>query len=604
MRRGRIFEDRKWLARVHKGSKDGPIMGTAFAIDSRHLLTCAHVVHSAGATGPGDSIWLNMLFDGRVPFAAKVLKEGWRPVPRPGEAITEGDTALLRIPEDEPDLIPIPITTTRPSSPIRISSYGFPTDRPESDIAEGLIGRPVGLDWLRIEQTGPAIIEGGFSGGAAWLDDVAGAIGMVVARNERDPRNAYIIPMEAIARDETITKTALASSPLAWLQHMTTALDGDWIDQTALIRERSEDFVGRNSVFEQIDEAISTEDFPNGYVFVEGEPGIGKSSILAHIAMQRGYPFHFNVLSQNLRSPRQFLKNICAQIITRFDLGRDVLPPNAGDDSTFLLRLLEEATTRSNDPVVILVDALDEAEPPPIPGVNKLHLPDRLPDRCFVIASNRWGVDCKVSTQRSPVLITLNEKSSENKADIEDYCRLIFARASNVGAAVLGPGPELEKVIATIWEKSEGNFMYVRTILPRLLGRGTTESDLISRLDDLPQGLLPYYEQHWTRMDVDQGERFRNLLEPIICFMAVAEEAVTARDIAGWMNASDQFMKTTDRTVEDVLKHQWGQFVNRGEEKPAKYSIYHRSFLEFLTRRVDMERYEVGIADALFKEFK
>jgi len=105
-------------------------------------------------------------------------------------------------------------------------------------------------------------------------------------------------------------------------------------------------------------------------------------------------------------------------------------------------------------------------------------------------------------------------------------------------------------------------------------------------------------------LGVDEGDRFRNLLEPIICFMAVAEEAVTARDIAGWMNASDHFTKTTDRTVEDVLKHQWGQFVNRGEEKPAKYSIYHQSFLEFLTRKVDMERYEVGIAEALYKEFK
>ena len=44
------FEDRRWLARVraHNGTA-AAVIGTAFAIDARHWLTCAHVVRDVSA---------------------------------------------------------------------------------------------------------------------------------------------------------------------------------------------------------------------------------------------------------------------------------------------------------------------------------------------------------------------------------------------------------------------------------------------------------------------------------------------------------------------------------------------------------------------------
>ena len=54
MRQNAIFEGRRWLARVRKGEgANALIAGTGFAIDERHLLTCAHVIHAAGGHGPG-----------------------------------------------------------------------------------------------------------------------------------------------------------------------------------------------------------------------------------------------------------------------------------------------------------------------------------------------------------------------------------------------------------------------------------------------------------------------------------------------------------------------------------------------------------------------
>src|SRR5690606_17851486 len=101
----------------------------------------------------------------------------------------------------------------------------------------------------------------------------------------------------------------------------------------------------------------------SGYFVIQGEPGIGKTAVLAQLVKTRGYPHHFNVAPQNIRTPRQFLANACAQIIARYNLPHKFLPDHATQDSSFLVQCLEEAAARpENRPVVLAVDALDESE--------------------------------------------------------------------------------------------------------------------------------------------------------------------------------------------------------------------------------------------------
>jgi hypothetical protein len=606
MRENSIFEARRWLAQLRKGDQRGAgIAGTAFAIDQRHLLTCAHVIHTAGGKGPGARIHLELPFDDARKCVATVLQEGWRPVPSKFDAQTAGDTALLAINDAERPLTPLPITSNRSSSgQAAISSYGFPTTRSESTIAEGLIGRPVGIEWVRVESSSSAIVEAGFSGAPAWSTDVNGAVGMVVAQDEQKQRVAYFIPIAAIAAGSPIVGRALTRTPLVWLEHMTTALDTAWIDQRALIRERVEDFVGRNSIIRQIDDHIERTDFPSGYIFVEGEPGIGKSTIMAHLAATRGYPHHFNVMNQNLRSPASFLTNICAQLITRYDLRRDILPIDVGTNSGFFHRLLVEAVNKSSLPVVVLVDALDEAEKPVAKGVNKLHLPSDLPAHCYVIVTNRLGASRDIIASRSTDAIEIHETSEENRVDIISYCTLLLGRAPEGGQSLLQAWKiTAEDFLETIWVKSEGNFMYVRNVLHELLSKPPSKVTLAENLSDLPKGLLPYYERHWARMDADDPVLSRGLYEPIVCFMAAAQGPVLASDIADWMNASGKFPQTTPRIVTDVLGRQWGQFIHTDGGRPPRYRIYHGTFLEFLRGKLDLDTYDALIAGALAGEF-
>ena len=88
---GVLLEDWWWLGRVRAGA-DGSVCGAAFAIDDRHLLTCAHVVKDAGGGGPGDTVFVDFPWLGGAGSSAVVLEEGWAP-----EAGTSGDTALLQL---------------------------------------------------------------------------------------------------------------------------------------------------------------------------------------------------------------------------------------------------------------------------------------------------------------------------------------------------------------------------------------------------------------------------------------------------------------------------------------------------------------------------
>ncbi len=84
---------------------------------------------------------------------------------------------------------------------------------------------------------------------------------------------------------------------------------------------------------------------------------------MAQLVKQAGYVHHFNIASQNIRSHRDFLHNICAQLIVRYGLDYLMLPQDVADNGAFLSTLLSEAAEKTeNRPVVVLVDAFDEVE--------------------------------------------------------------------------------------------------------------------------------------------------------------------------------------------------------------------------------------------------
>lgn len=371
-----------------------------------------------------------------------------------------------------------------------------------------------------------------------------------------------------------------------------------------LVDERTRRFVGRGFVFSAIDESLVDPDFASGYVVIQGEPGIGKTALLAELVKTRGWIHHFNVASLGIRSPRAFLSDVCAQLIVRYRLDHAVLPPAATEDGGFLARLLSEAAAvPDGGPVVIAVDALDEAEDASVrAGVNRLFLPPSLPDGAFFVVTTRPRYDYQLTVDRRRD-VYLRDDDPQNLEDVRTYIRDSIAAADGrLERQVARLGASLQEFVDVLTEKSEGNFMYLVHVLADIRS-GQLSPATIERISALPQGLAAYYRRHWNRMRGADPDRFRSYEEPVICLLATVREPVSIRHVVEWTR---RYWATTGRqpdrleegAVADVVR-EWREFLDADDsEGETRYRVYHASFQDFLKNEVGLTTYHRVIGDA------
>jgi hypothetical protein len=358
---------------------------------------------------------------------------------------------------------------------------------------------------------------------------------------------------------------------------------------TTFRERRTAFFVGREFVMNAIDERLL--DLSSGYLLIDGPPGIGKSAIMAELVRTRDYVHHFNVATDGIRTPDQFLRNVCAQLIVRYKLPYSELPPDAGRDAGFLDVLLRDATAaaavQEDLPVVLVVDALDEAEEPDThAGVNRLKLPATLPGGVVVVVSIRAGVPDLLTVADRAEPIGLRWDDPRNLADVQKYTETFLERQAEVMQHRLvewkASAPEfVESVVA----HSEGNFMYLVNLLDGIAA-GSITKETFGGLEGLPTGLMDYYAGHWRAMRDADVERFERVQRPVVCMLAVSPGAVTAAKVAEWISNSGVFAPVPVTEVDRVLK-EWRQFFNQEPGDPPRWRIYHTSFLTFLADRAD-----------------
>jgi hypothetical protein len=363
-----------------------------------------------------------------------------------------------------------------------------------------------------------------------------------------------------------------------------------------LVAARTKDFIGRSFIFDAIDQALNnTQHFPSGYIVVNGEPGIGKTSLLARLVKQNNFIHHFNIATQNIRTAKDFLGNVCAQIITAYGLEYSTLPDNATRDSGFLSSLLLQAVAKSNGkPVVIVIDALDEAEDDGLPpDVNRLFLPSVLPEGVFFLVSTRPQYDYRLDVDNKKE-IPIESGGLQNREDIQQYIEnFVEQNADSMLPAITHWDLTKEQFVQTLMDKSEGNFMYLVYVLQDI-AKGFINPHNIDHVSRLPQGLKGYYQRHWRSMQHNEPDRFRNYYEPVVCMLATAREPVSIIQIVEWTRR--QWPQLSAGEIEKVIRS-WREFLTEDESlEPPTYRIYHYSFQNFLRKEVDLTLYDAIIA--------
>jgi hypothetical protein len=185
----------------------------------------------------------------------------------------------------------------------------------------------------------------------------------------------------------------------------------------SLIADKTEGFVGREYVFDAIESFINNN--LKGYFTIIGDPGMGKSAILAKYSQDTGCIAHFNVQLQGLNRTDQFLESVCKQLIDRYQLPYNSLPANATQDGEFLGQLLDEAAKKRNgQPVIIAVDALDEVDAASYKNANILYLPPHLPDGVYFILTKRRDVEVPLTTHTPKQIISLLDYQIDSQRDV------------------------------------------------------------------------------------------------------------------------------------------------------------------------------------------
>jgi hypothetical protein len=338
----------------------------------------------------------------------------------------------------------------------------------------------------------------------------------------------------------------------------------------------SEEFVGREYVFDAIREFL--DGHPSGYFVVEADPGAGKTAMLAEFARREDAITHYNIRSLGITTTNQFLTSVCSQIIERFALTYHAIPEDATRSGALLTQLLDEATDllAEGQRLVIAIDALDEVDlgghPP---GANILFLPPKLPERVFIVMTRR-DVEVPFATLSPYQLCKLSTFADDTRRDVSTYISRAL-REDALGEWVESQNLGHDNFVATLAQKSEGNFMYLRHVLPAL-ARGDYE-DLA--IEQLPQGLMQYYDEHWRRM------RMTAQPLPVARIRVVYILGEVKRPVSRALIS--QFSTTDDLRVSEVevqaILDEWSEFLHEQREEVTVYSVYHASFRDFLQRK-------------------
>jgi hypothetical protein len=333
------------------------------------------------------------------------------------------------------------------------------------------------------------------------------------------------------------------------------------------ISEKIRDFVGREYVFSAISQFITSN--PNGYFEIVGDPGMGKSAILAKYVQNTNCIAHFNVQA-SCQTAEEFIRNISNQLIHRYQLTNRSIPGDSKQYSAFLGRLLEEATKKNKEPIVIAVDALDEVEEANHEtGFNILYLPVYLPENIYFIVTKRRGFTLQFITHAPKYTFNLAQTESQSREDICAYIQLRINRNNELKKRQERDSDFLNKVASN----SQNNFMYLVYFLNDLEKGKFTDLNL----DSFPVGLEDYYELHWKRMGMTKMP-LPMLKLYVIYHLAVSRQPISPKLIS-------EYVKYSILEVAQVLE-EWRQFLHlQNIDEEYCYSIYHSSFRDFLYKK-------------------
>jgi hypothetical protein len=274
------------------------------------------------------------------------------------------------------------------------------------------------------------------------------------------------------------------------------------------------------------------------WLFVlEGAAGLGKSTFLAWLARERGYPLHFVRLAGDRDDTSAALSNLAVQLADDWEVdgpvslrGPDVRPDEFDALLGAIARIREHRHRR--DPVVIVIDGLDEVRTVADRG-NVLGLPERPPDGVYFIVPQRPG-HVLLRRVNSRWLCPLETDDERHLDDLRVYLQTACTRPK-IASALQNAGVADAELVDSLTKKSGGVWLYVHHILDEI----EREQRDLSNLADLPAGLWEFYAEQCDGVRARQPERWEHYDLPVLSTLASAQEPLGQPTLAALAAVED-----------------------------------------------------------------
>ncbi|HEY9694274.1 MAG TPA: ATP-binding protein [Oculatellaceae cyanobacterium] len=343
-----------------------------------------------------------------------------------------------------------------------------------------------------------------------------------------------------------------------------------------IITAKNHNFVGREFVFTAINSFLAQYD--RGYFTIIGEPGIGKSAILAHYVSQNPGVIYYNVEIAGEDPPQppfltgecentpedrgeyeEFLSTVCTQLI---EIAQNQGSKNITSDATtegggFFSLLLQQISDRLHpeERLIITIDGCDRIDINNQPrGSNILYLPRYLPEKVYFLLTRRPFLPDKsgLLIETPSQYLDLSAYLEQNRADVQEYIKNYhLLHPSEMGWLKIN--------------EHETNFMYASEILKAI------------NQDIYPQGLQIYYQNHLNKMNLITTNQ--QTIAGKVLNIVVQEQSISIETIAERLDEDEYEIK--------VVLGKWREFLHlESIAAEVKYSLYHPSFRDWLQQKM------------------
>lgn len=347
--------------------------------------------------------------------------------------------------------------------------------------------------------------------------------------------------------------------------------------QEAFIENRTGLFIGRTALLKQLFDYVASDS--QQILAVYGEPGSGKSALLAHFyrlltdkEYTKEYIKEYNPQSE-IRNPELFviphfvgaspessslirlLTRMCEELKRKYEIS-DEIPFEANKLHEAFWSFLGNVT----DPTVILIDGLNQLDENE--DAHSLYwLPRELPENVKIIASTLEGDTREALQKKTDLAMTVTPLTIEEREEIIRLMPSVFCKTMS---------QENTDILKT--KEETKNPLYLKVAIDELRVFGSHEK-LGDKIQGLPANVVDLYVYMLNRLVQDHSPE---VVERLFCLLECSRYGLTLEELKELMEPVDE-----GNAYLVILRQIRDYIHNRGE----LIDFFHRSLSKAIRKK-------------------